>query len=133
MRVRGGRVSINANRMTQELALAIDQELVLSTPVDTGRARSNWFLTLDSPTTDVDVPYSAGTGGSTAGANAQEAMAQARDAISDRREDQEVYISNNLPYIERLNEGWSAQAPAGFIERAVQYGLQRIRGRKVTE
>jgi hypothetical protein len=28
---------------------------------------------------------------------------------------QEATIYNNLPYIERLENGWSQQAPAGFV------------------
>jgi formaldehyde-activating enzyme involved in methanogenesis len=28
-------------------------------------------------------------------------------------------VSNNVPYINRLNEGHSAQAPAGFVQQAV--------------
>jgi hypothetical protein len=38
-----------------------------------------------------------------------------------------VYISNNLPYIDRLNKGHSKQAPAGFIESAINAGLTAIR------
>jgi hypothetical protein len=30
-----------------------------------------------------------------------------------------VWIVNNAPYIERLNDGWSSQAPAGFFETAL--------------
>lgn len=29
-------------------------------------------------------------------------------------------------YIERLNEGWSRQAPAGFLDTAAQYGEYRL-------
>lgn len=30
-----------------------------------------------------------------------------------------TYIVNGMPYAQRLNEGWSSQAPAGFVELAV--------------
>lgn len=33
---------------------------------------------------------------------------------------QTSYIVNGMPYAERLNQGWSTQAPAGFIEVTVQ-------------
>lgn len=36
-----------------------------------------------------------------------------------------IYISNALPYIRRLNDGWSTQAPAGFIDAAVQVGTRK--------
>lgn len=35
-----------------------------------------------------------------------------------------IYISNSLPYISALNHGHSGQAPAGFVELAVQAGSQ---------
>ena len=31
-----------------------------------------------------------------------------------------AFISNNVPYIRRLNDGHSKQAPVGFIQRAVR-------------
>lgn len=39
---------------------------------------------------------------------------------SPSRPDTTWRLFNDAPYIERLNRGWSRQAPAGFIERAVQ-------------
>jgi hypothetical protein len=30
-----------------------------------------------------------------------------------------MHITNNLPYIVRLNQGYSAQAPAGYVEQGV--------------
>jgi hypothetical protein len=30
-----------------------------------------------------------------------------------------TYIVNGLPYGERLNSGWSTQAPAGFVELSI--------------
>lgn len=134
-RRRGKRVESQASIIVKKTALAIDAELVISTPVDTGRARSNWTLTLDNPPPPDETydAYSPGESGSTGAANAQAAMEQARTAISDRREGQEVHLSNNLPYIGRLNEGWSAQAPAGFIERAMAAGRAAVAGEKLID
>lgn len=39
-----------------------------------------------------------------------------------------IHIKNNTPHIERLNQGWSAQTPAGFFERALQIAQKSIRG-----
>ena len=41
--------------------------------------------------------------------------------------DDTVYISNNLPYIQRLNDGYSQQAPENFVESAVQVAEGRLR------
>ena len=35
-----------------------------------------------------------------------------------------VHITNNVPYIEALNEGHSPQEAAGFVQRAIARALQ---------
>jgi hypothetical protein len=46
----------------------------------------------------------------------------------DSYEHDAIYITNNTPHIERLNEGWSAQTSAGFFERALQIARKSIVG-----
>lgn len=117
----------NVNQLTRKVALAADQALVLGTPVDTGRARSNWQVSLGQPAAGERDPYAAGQAlGINEGANAQAAIAQGAGVIGSRSEGQSVFISNNLPYIERLNDGWSAQAPAGFVEDAVLKAAEAV-------
>lgn len=36
-------------------------------------------------------------------------------------------ITNSVPYIGRLNNGWSQQAPAGFVRAAIQFGVNATR------
>ena len=50
----------------------------------------------------------------------QNAIAEATALVSGVKAGDTVYISNNLEYIQALNEGHSQQAPAGFVEKAVQ-------------
>lgn len=107
-------------------AIAVDQALVISTPVDTGRARSNWRVSSGAPSSDTREAYAPGKAGSTGGANATAALAQGREAIMADRSGT-IYISNNLPYIGVLNDGSSAQAPAGFVEIAVQTGIAEVK------
>ena len=38
-----------------------------------------------------------------------------------------VYVTNNVPYIEKLNRGWSAQAPAAFVEAQIQITINEVR------
>lgn len=107
-------------------ALVVDQAVVLATPVDTGRARSNWRVSAGAPDGNVREPYVPGEGGSTAAQNTRAALAQGREAIAGAGANvRAIYISNNLPYIQPLNDGSSAQAPAGFVELAVQRGIHR--------
>lgn len=102
--------------------LAVDTTLVLATPVDTGRARSNWQVALDGPAEGtIDEPMDIGT-----------IQAAAANVVSRHKPgDGQINITNNLPYIGRLNKGWSAQAPAGFVEQAILAASEIINKSKV--
>ena len=39
----------------------------------------------------------------------------------------QILISNNLPYINALNDGSSKQAPAGFVDSALSKGKRAVR------
>lgn len=132
IRVLADRVEANADRITREAAIAIDQTVVLATPVDTGRARSNWIVSTGGPSGSTQEPYAAGSGlGRGESGNAAGAIAQGRRAIAAKTKRQDIYIQNNLPYIGRLNDGSSAQAPANFVQKAVSVGVSAVRRRKV--
>ena len=46
----------NVNKLMKDVAMAVDEEVVRSTPVDTGRARANWQTTLNEPAQGVLYP-----------------------------------------------------------------------------
>lgn len=132
MRRLGRRVEKNSPKVARFVALAVDQAVVTATPVDTGRARSNWFASVGAPRSGVSEAYVPGSGGSTGAANTAEAITQATAATRGlTREGQSIYITNNLPYIGRLNQGSSAQAPAGFVEQGVKAGVNKLREIKI--
>ena len=116
-------------------ALAADQAVVLGTPVDKGRARSNWIVSLGAPSRSTVDPYVPGKGGSTAGDNANAALAQGAAVIGGYSGliHGSIVISNNLPYIGRLNAGSSKQAPAGFVEKAVQSAARAVQKARVVK
>ena len=127
------RIRPAVGRIVRQGALAIDQAVVLATPVDTGRARSGWVVSLDAPADSPDKPYAPGDKGSTGAQNAAAALAQGQAVISRYQSgrNSSVHISNNVEYIGELNNGTSAQAPAEFVEKAVQAGVAAVRGLKV--
>ncbi len=140
MSKRGKQVTDNTNRNIKRLALAIDQTIVLATPVDTGRARSNWILAVGSATRSQIEPYSAYSRGSKGGgaergetANAKSAMDQAKVAVSSRQPEQTIFISNNLDYIGILNSPQtpSKQADPFFVQGAIQAAVNEFRRMKV--
>lgn len=119
------------NKAVAKVALAVDKHVVFQTPIDKGTARSNWQVSLDSPAQGTIPAYSPGKEGSTAGANTAAAIAQGAAVIAGRKPGQDVCITNNLPYIGRLNEGHSKQAPANFVEAAAMVGIEEAKRAKV--
>ena len=114
MKFRAENLVQETNRIVKQVALVVDQTVVLATPVDTGRARANWLVSVDGPNnSEVDAVDPTGSS----------ALAQGRSVISGRTPGQSVYVTNNVDYIGFLNAGSSAQAPAGFVEEAVQAGV----------
>lgn len=134
MRRRGRRVETQANRVKREVALIADREVVLETPVDTGRARSNWIVSLNAPVVTPREPYSPGEKlGKGERLNAQAAIQQGTERIVVAAPGQDIYISNNVNYIGRLNEGYSAQAPAGFVQSAVARAVAHVRKARLVD
>ena len=101
-----------ANKETRITALKVLRGVVLSTPVDTGRAKGNWRVGVNvDPTEEINREDKAGAITISVGAGQIESAKGIGLA--------EIFVSNNLPYIERLNDGYSAQAPAKFVEKAI--------------
>ncbi len=98
------------DKVVRKLTLDIQADLDKNTPRDTGRAASNWLGSVAAPRT----VYVEQFGGSP-----QINFAGYKNGVS-------VYIANNLPYIKPLNNGHSKQAPAGFVEAAIQRNVNRV-------
>jgi len=94
------------DRFLRMLSLEILRRLVLKTPVDTGRARGNWQVDEGQPpegelaTTDL---------------NGSATIDRGSAQLQNLPNFPHVWIVNNVPYIERLEHGWSGQAPAGMM------------------
>jgi hypothetical protein len=110
-----------AATIVKATALEIDANLRASpdqggTPVDTGNARANWIPSIGQPH-DGEV---SGNGAHDAG------VAQlARYQLSAGP----VHITNAAPYIDALNHGSSKQAPALFVESAIDRALVTMQQR----
>lgn len=133
MAVHAGRISGNTTRLVRRVALAADQALVSGTPVDTGRARSNWIVQLNSAAGDDIDPYVPGAHGSTEAQNTQAALDQGEAVISGyvSGRDLSIHITNNVPYIGELNAGSSAQAPANFVEQALSEAVAAVNSSRI--
>lgn len=134
MRLRALQVADGVDKVVRTAAFKVDQAVVMATPVDTGRARSNWIASIGAPTGDTRGPLSPGSKlGLGETNNAQASINAAKAVIDSRRFKQSIFITNNLDYIGKLNNGSSKQAPKNFVRKGVQAGTQAVRLIKIFE
>jgi len=94
-----------ASLATRAVSLRVLSGVVLRTPVDTGRARANWQASVgQGGRGEVDAEDKGG------GATIERGAA----AIGRQRGFEQVVLENNLPYIGKLEDGSSRQAPDGM-------------------
>lgn len=111
----------NVEKVVRRAALKGDTVLVLGTPFDTGRARGGWVTTTGKPNLGDD-PQRLDPSG-------QASIAEATAIINSwNLAKGPIYFTNAVPYIVRLDEGYSAQAPRGMTRAAVT-AMRRIMGR----
>lgn len=95
---------------TRRIALGVLSRVVLASPVDTGRFRGNWQVDVGRDPIGAIDGTDVGGGGT---------IARGTATISGAPPFRPIIIANNLAYGPRLNDGWSKQAPAGFVQAAV--------------
>jgi hypothetical protein len=95
----------------RKIVLDAFSEVIAMSPVDTGRFRGNWQIAVGSaPTGTVELLDPSG------------AIVTARVAVvaGEVKAGDVIYMVNNLPYAQRLEDGYSQQAPAGMVRLTVQ-------------
>lgn len=99
------------------LSLELTQNLVPATPIDIGWARAGWVPSIGSP-------YLGGADlrpDRVSVAIALGKQAEASGAILSYTLDRgPIFVSNNVRYIQVLNNGHSRQAPVGFVEATIE-------------
>lgn len=100
----------NIDKTVQFAIILAAQGVVLKSPVDTGRFRGNWQFGIGQPNTtvteDTDKSGAKTLSSITAEVRAKVTGPAARDVF---------WISNSLPYGQRLEYGYSKQAPGGMV------------------
>lgn len=92
-----------ADKIFRGSCLEVFGAIIRRTPVDTGRLRGNWQCELNSiPGGTVDAKTD-----SLRGAQTKVAAIKITDS---------AYLINNLPYAQRIETGYSQQAPAGMVK-----------------
>ena len=98
----------SADRVKKAASIELFNRVVLDTPVDTGRARANWLVSLHhggfTPSNRTD---------------AAKALGDIEVEVNGSDLHDTLTLTNNLPYIEKLENGSSTQAPKGMMKRNV--------------
>ncbi|QZI68673.1 HK97 gp10 family phage protein [Pseudomonas protegens] len=98
-------VEDNIKTRVRVIAMAMLGEIVLRSPVDTGRFRGNNIVSIGSPVYAESAAFDKNGGGT---------LASGLSSLNGLEPFTQVFIQNNLPYAQRLEDGHSKQAPAGI-------------------
>lgn len=95
----------------RKISLELFSRVILKTPVLSGRLRGNWQVAVGTvPNGTLDLEDKSGTATISAATAATSGLA-AGDVI---------FLVNNLPYAQRIEDGYSKKAPAGMVGLSVQ-------------
>lgn len=104
------KANMSLDKTVRGIELKLLGAIVKTTPKDTGRAMGNWQTTTEAPATGV------------LGIRSQaEAIAEIKSAS--KGAGSITYMANNLPYIYRLENGWSSGTPPGAM---VKMNFERV-------
>jgi hypothetical protein len=106
------------DKLLRIVVLETDLELKMQSPVDTGRFRMSWVVGENT------------TGNYDAGPQQTPAMTRTTGINynpGSERVGNSYHIHNTLPYAERLGNGHSTQAPAGWVELIARQMANRAR------
>lgn len=110
----------------RQLASEISSELTENTPVDLGWARANWVANLNSPVVNTESLSKEDRKAKLNAQRARQSTAIVRIITTYTVNQGEIFISNGVPYILRLNEGSSKQAPRNFIQDAIRDAVKTV-------
>lgn len=120
------------DEVVEDVAVSLSERIIERTPVGQpstwqnpssappgyvgGRARANWFPSIDSPSDD------------TTDSTSTNESASRVTGIQDQIAGNVYYLTNNLPYIRRLEyDNWSQQAPRGMVRVTLREALRELK------
>lgn len=107
----------NPKKVMRQVSIKLFSAIIKASPVDTGRFRMNWMASGGTPASEIT--DATDKSGNIAIGNATSFVLKAADW-------HEFTLTNNLPYAQRLEYGWSQQAPAGMVRTNVSRFQQLI-------
>ena len=115
---RARQVEIGGLEALRATAVVVNQTVVLTTPVKFGHARANWQIGIDTSITE-EIDENDISGAATISRN--------NGTIRSSTPQKIIVLSNNVPYIQQLNEGSSSQAPAMFVQIAILQAITAVK------
>jgi hypothetical protein len=109
----GRSVKVQIDLIRRKMALEIFSRVVKRTPVDTGRARANWQVSVGEPIFEAIEDTDKKRFG--AGPGADRVMA-ADASMRNLPLDKSIFITNNLPYIVYLEDGTPKMKAFGMVK-----------------
>lgn len=125
------KIQVAPQKIVKKVAFQLFRRIIEKTPVDTGRARASWNISIGS-VNSVNAPEGKYTDRGTKIGTSGMAGAQANAALAGYGADGRlpaVWISNNLPYIGELENGHSQQAPAGMLKLSINQAWREAMSR----
>lgn len=113
------KIDLNLALTVERLVLDIFNRITERTPVDTGRARQSWQIGVGSINTYVPGSLGASKGTNKGAASPPENPKAIFPTDLNIDGTEIVYITSSLPYIEKLENGSSTQAPAGMVRLSI--------------
>ncbi len=107
----GKEIRAELSRTLSSVRVAACEAVVAATPVDCGLAADNWILAVGSPHRGVIGAHEATS------PSAQDAGIS-RIEKYDVGKDGKIFLTNDVDYMQHLDQGSSPQAPAGFVADA---------------
>lgn len=89
----------------RKTAFYFHSELMIYTPKDTGFASQHWSIARKK----------------------NENIEMTIETLQGLKIGENIYLFNNVPYIKKLNEGWSLQRPKGFLHLAENRAIVFLR------
>jgi hypothetical protein len=114
------KIQVNLCTVVRRAAAQVYADIVVRWPVDTGYSRRNWQVSVDPPPTDaIGSPPKKKAGEHLEVLPPLYDPNGANTAIPIAKDVTQVWIVNNVEYAQRLEEGWSKQAPQGAVRIAL--------------
>lgn len=100
--------------LVQKVSFDLFSKVIMRSPVDKGTFRNNWQVGINQKPSGVVTGKDPGAVNQT-GAGSSKAKGKAEGITAKAKGGDVVHMVNNLPYAERIEDGYSPQAPGGVV------------------